>query len=132
MWTAKNLLLAATVGVLLAVVFGLMTTTKYPPCDLVAMGTKVPTFGCSYNYSSSYPCRDKPANSSAMASCVLQHYYRLRTFPFGFTQTFGPHSNRVDATPLNENRMASFALGVAATLTGLAVWRWRRGTPQAE
>jgi len=128
----KNVIIASIVGIVLAGIFGQFTTSKYPPCDLVVKGIGVSTYGCSNTYAGNYPCKDTAPNSSQMASCVKKNYYRSKTFPFGFKQNFGSQSNLIDQKPLNNNRLASFALGFVITLLILFLFQARRSRPRSE
>jgi len=121
----QNVVIAVVVGIILAGIFGQFTTSKYPPCDLVASGIGVSTYGCSNTTTENYPCKDILPNSSQMATCIQQNYYRSKTFPFGFKQSFGPQSNLIDRKPLNNNRLATFISGFAITLLILSVIRLR-------
>lgn len=112
----KNVVIAVIAGIILAGIFDQLTTSKYPPCDLVVKGIGVATYGCSNTNDGHYPCQNVTPNSSQMTSCVQQNYYRSKTFPFGFKQSFGPRSNLIDQKPLNQNRLSSFALGFTVTL----------------
>jgi len=121
----KDLLIALIVGVILASIFSQFTTSKYPPCDLVAKGIGVSTYGCSNTAVTNYPCKNIAPNTAQMATCIQQSYYRTKTFPFGFKQPFGEHSNLIDQRPLNYNRLASLFTGFGITLLILFVIQLR-------
>lgn len=112
----KALLIAVIAGIILASIFSQFTTSKYPPCDLVVKGIGISTYGCSNTTATNYPCKNIVPNTSQMAACIQQNYYRLKTFPFGFKQSFGAQSNLINQKPLNYNRLASFFTGFAVTL----------------
>lgn len=105
----KNIAIAVVIGLLTVAITNQFTSSKYPPCDLVAQGISISTYGCSNTASSNYPCKNEVANSESMKKCIQANYYRAKTFPFGFKQHFGDSSNLVDKKPLRMNAIASFA-----------------------
>lgn len=117
----KNIAIAIIAGFILAGIVGQFTSSKLPPCDLVVKGIGVSTYGCRNADPATYPCKNETPNSKAMVDCIQQNYYREKTFPFGFKQHFGPNSNLIDSRPLNENRIASFALGFIITIALLYI-----------
>jgi hypothetical protein len=114
----KNIVITVVIGLITVAVTSQLTSSKYPPCGLVAQGIGVSTYGCSNTAISTSPCGNEAVNSESMKSCIQANYYRSRTFPFGFTQHFGDSSNQIDSRPLLMNAVASF---VTATTTFLAV-----------
>ena len=115
----RNMVLAIIFGLILAGIFSHYSSSKLPPCDLVVKGVGISTYGCSNSAASTYPCKNDVANSASMKDCVERNYYFVKTFPFGFTQHFGPTHNLVepnDSKVRNENRIATFLLGSALSL----------------
>ncbi len=102
-----------------------LSSSKYPSCDLVSKGTDVSTFGCTNSSAKNEPCQSLAARSTAQSNCIYANYYVYKTFPFGFKQQFGPHSNLVDPKPKQKNELATFALGfiLAAMITTLLMYR---------
>jgi hypothetical protein len=116
MQLVKIALVSAVIALVTVGVSNQITTAKYPPCDLVVKGVGVPTYGCSGNVTSqNYPCKDLQAESDAMKQCVAANYYRYKTFPFGFKQKFGPHSNLIDTKPKYLNGLATFGTALVVS-----------------
>lgn len=119
----KNIIIAVLVGIFLAGITSQISSSNYPPCDLVVTGIGISTYGCTDTTSATYPCQSESPNSQSMVDCIQQNYYRTKTFPFGFKQHFGHQSNLVDSKPFNQNRIATFTLGFAVTIGLLYVFQ---------